>query len=190
MPMIGFTEAARLTGVSRQHLYKMADSGQLSIAQELIPGKSGETPKNYRKTIDVAELQRVFGKLSIRNDPEDDDDVASKDQLQQLNLELHTLQQLLHSKEKQLQEAIEREIWFKKQIDEMTTTVKLIGYSAKAISLQDVVPKEEYDNMLSIGKQNYRRTKKTLAELRQRNEELEQELKHRKQLGFFKWLFN
>ncbi len=187
MPMIGFTEAARLTGVSRQHLYKMADAGQLSVAQELIPGKSGETPKNYRKTIDVAELQRVFGKLSIKNDPEEN--VASKDQIQQLNLELHTLQQLLHSKEKQLQEAIEREIWFKKQIEEMTTTVKLIGYSTQKIFLQDAVPKEEYDNMLAKGKQNYRLTKKTLDELRRRNKELEEKLNRKKYPGFFTWLF-
>lgn len=67
MATVGFSEAARLAGVSRQHLYRLAESGELAVITEILPDEPGKS----RKTIAMAELERVF---DLRTAPDNNPD--------------------------------------------------------------------------------------------------------------------
>src|SRR5476651_313262 len=113
MATVGFSEAAKLAGVSRQHLYKMADAGQISIIKELLPGKTGADQKDFKRLIDLAELQRVFPKLTL-NDTSGRHEVTPGDTRDDtgymvLEAELSAARQLLREREEQLRQAQERE---------------------------------------------------------------------------------
>jgi len=141
---VSFSEAARLASCSRQHLYKLAESGKLSIHQELIAGRAGDKKSDYRQLIDVAELARVLGALSIT----DEGAVSPSNDL--LRIELDAARQMLTDREEQLREAKSREDWLKKQLEDMTATVKLVSYSgSEQRKLEDVVPKESYEKTVA-----------------------------------------
>lgn len=53
MPLVSMSDAARLAGVSRQHLYRLIESGKISVSAK--PGG--------QRAIDTSELLRVFGEL-------------------------------------------------------------------------------------------------------------------------------
>ncbi len=65
---VSITKAASLSGVSRTTLYTDMNSGKLSYHTE---GKN-------RRTIDVAELERVYGDLSIESSGQVSDSVKSE----------------------------------------------------------------------------------------------------------------
>ncbi|MBM0917102.1 helix-turn-helix domain-containing protein, partial [Escherichia coli] len=60
MARVSISEAARLVSVSRPTIYKLLKSGELSYTSVVKHGKS-------IKTIDTAELMRVFGALEVVN---------------------------------------------------------------------------------------------------------------------------
>lgn len=60
MARVSISEAARLASVSRPTIYKMLKSGELTYTSVVKHGKSV-------KTIDTAELLRVFGTLEVVN---------------------------------------------------------------------------------------------------------------------------
>lgn len=157
MATVGFSEAAKLAGVSRQHLYKMADAGQISIVKEILPGKSGDNPKDFRRAIDVAELHRVFGQLTAGDSVERQlitpDDSEKDSDYRVLEAELNAARQLLRDREDQLRQAQEREEWLKKQVDETQNVVKLLGHSMpeKPEPAEDMIPAEEYQKAMENG---------------------------------------
>ena len=53
MALVGVTEAARLTGKGRQTIYRAIEAGTLSATRDA----------HGRATVDVAELERVYGPL-------------------------------------------------------------------------------------------------------------------------------
>ncbi|ELP1826216.1 helix-turn-helix domain-containing protein [Salmonella enterica] len=58
MARVSISEAARLVSVSRPTIYKLLKSGELSYTSVVKHGKS-------IKTIDTAELMRVFGAIEV-----------------------------------------------------------------------------------------------------------------------------
>ncbi|MCE9991865.1 helix-turn-helix domain-containing protein [Enterobacter asburiae] len=58
MARVSISEAARLVSVSRPTIYKLLKSGELSYTSVVKHGKSV-------KTIDTAELMRVFGAIEV-----------------------------------------------------------------------------------------------------------------------------
>lgn len=142
MAPVGFSEAARLAGVSRQHLYRLAEAGQLSVSKDLLPGKTGEDPAHYRQCVDTAELQRVFGPLGDAGEAPPGDALASS-----LQGELANLRALLQDRDAQLQEAREREAWLRQQINEVQSMTKLLGHTQPA----DVVPREKHERICRNG---------------------------------------
>ncbi|MCV4982864.1 helix-turn-helix domain-containing protein [Escherichia coli] len=92
MARVSISEAARLVSVSRPTIYKLLKSGELSYTSVVKHGKSV-------KTIDTAELIRVFGAIAVVNVGESDtvkfDDMptsVNSDFLQSLQHQLTLLQ--------------------------------------------------------------------------------------------------
>ncbi|MBH4410744.1 excisionase family DNA-binding protein [Pseudomonas aeruginosa] len=92
MARVSISEAARLVSVSRPTIYKLLKSGELSYTSVVTHGKSV-------KTIDTAELIRVFGAIAVVNVGESDtvkfDDMptsVNSDFLQSLQHQLTLLQ--------------------------------------------------------------------------------------------------
>mgnify|MGYP003365683138 CR=1 FL=1 len=65
MARVSISEAARLASVSRPTIYKLLKSGELSYTSVVKHGKSV-------KTIDTAELMRVFGSIEVVSDSKSD----------------------------------------------------------------------------------------------------------------------
>lgn len=65
MARVSISEAARLASVSRPTIYKLLKSGELSYTSVVKHGKAV-------KTIDTAELMRVFGALEAVGDSKSD----------------------------------------------------------------------------------------------------------------------
>jgi len=167
---VNFSEAARLAGCSRQHLYKLAESGKLSVRQELIAGRTGDKKGDYRQLIDVAELARVLGPLSI------DEKNPGLPNVGLLQAELETVRLMLADREQQLKEAKSREDWLKRLLEDMSATVKLISYSgSEQKKREDVVPKESYT--------------KTVANAKKIIKGLRSQLEAERNRGFFDRLF-
>lgn len=169
-----------MAGVSRQHLYKMADAGQISVGKELLPGKSGDNPRDYRQVIDVSELQRVFGPLKPDNAKPSAPDILA------LASELKAAQEMLHDREEQLRKAEEREAWLKKQIEETQNVIKLLGHS-KSEQVSEPAPESEQEPILTVPKERY---DAKIAEARQIIRTLRGELTAAQNRGFWARLFN
>jgi hypothetical protein len=146
MAVVGFSRAAALAGVSRQHLYKMADAGQISVTRELLPGRAGDNPRDFRQMIDISELQRVFGQIKT-SEAIDTKEVQDANILA-LESELKATRDLLRDREEQLRKSEEREEWLKKKIDETQGVIKLIGHSQPR---EEVIPVEKYRKAMRVG---------------------------------------
>ena len=92
MARVSISEAARLVSVSRPTIYKLLKSGELSYTSVVKHGKP-------IKTIDTAELMRVFGAIEIvsvgKSDTVKFDDISTSvnsDFLQSLQHQLTLLQ--------------------------------------------------------------------------------------------------
>lgn len=178
MATVGFTEAAKLAGVSRQHLYKLADAGQISVGKELLPGKTGDNPKDFRQTIDVSELQRVFGQLTAVDTTDQstntDANSGNGSKYALLEAELSAVRQLLRQREEELRKAEEREGWLRNQITESQSVVKLISH-LKPLPGGQMIPLENHQKIIKIGQAQINR--------------LVAELEYEKKRGFWSRLF-
>lgn len=92
MARVSISEAARLVSLSRPTIYKLLKSGELSYTSVVKHGKSV-------KTIDTAELMRVFGAIEVvsvgKSDTVKFDDMSTSvnsDILQSLQQQLTLLQ--------------------------------------------------------------------------------------------------
>lgn len=124
MPLVSISEAARLVGKSRSTLYRVyIDTGKLSVLQDSATGKP---------VVDVSELIRVFGqlratgKLSQQQDSLIQD--ATPNATHQKDSEISLLRELLKAKDEQLTAAADREEWMRKQVEELTSTIKQIQH--------------------------------------------------------------
>lgn len=128
MPLVSISEAARLVGKSRSTLYRVyIDTGKLSVLQDSATGKP---------VVDVSELIRVFGqlratgKLSVLQDSliQDATPNATASATHQKDSEISLLRELLKAKDEQLTAAADREEWMRKQVEELTSTIKQIQH--------------------------------------------------------------
>lgn len=119
MAQVSIMEAARLSGISRSNFYKnYIRHGKISVTKD----------HQGRPQIDTSEIIRVFGELqsdSIPLCPETQEDTrryTTDSVLEALNRSLAT----------QLEEAKERELWYRKQLGELTNTIKLLEHQRLA----------------------------------------------------------
>jgi len=123
MALISISEAAKLAGIARSHLYSQyINTGAISITKD-----SRGKPK-----IDTAELLRVFG--SIQLDIGQNTRTPSEDDLgQETNLALNTdALAMIELLKEQLAKAEERERFYQAQLAELTQTIKLLEYQPTA----------------------------------------------------------
>lgn len=115
MAKVSISEAARLAGISRQHLYsKYITPGLLTVERD------GMSPP----LIDTSELLRVFGELKGN-----DQEMASPhSENEVLAVEVETLRRLLADRDAQLSEARERETWLKQHVTEITGALRLLEH--------------------------------------------------------------
>ena len=123
MAKVSISKAAKLAGVSRTALYKSyINKGLLSTSRD-DAGK---------KCIDTSEILRVFGKLQDNNEGLQVDTPENTPKTTQVttdtakDFEIKLLQSQLEESRKREQEAQEREEWYKKKIDDLTDTMKLL----------------------------------------------------------------
>ncbi|TXH77725.1 MAG: hypothetical protein E6Q85_02725 [Thiothrix sp.] len=136
MPQVSVSEAARLAGISRSHLYKNY------IKQGLI-----SVVRNHQghPQIDVSELLRVFGEiqkntaLSSKTQVEDRSEIqvrTPKIQLKtqenttetQVQIQVAALESELKLLREQLTKADEREQFYQQQLKGLTQTIKLLEH--------------------------------------------------------------
>ena len=123
MALISISEAAKLAGIARSHLYSQyINTGAISVTRD-----SRGKPK-----IDTAELIRVFG--SIQLDIGQNTRTPSEDDLgQETNLALNTdALAMIELLKEQLAKAEERERFYQAQLAELTQTIKLLEYQPTA----------------------------------------------------------
>ncbi len=123
MALISISEAAKLAGIARSHLYSQyINTGAISVTRD-----SRGKPK-----IDTAELIRVFG--SIQLDIGQNTRTPSEDDLgQETSLALNTdALAMIELLKEQLAKAEERERFYQVQLAELTQTIKLLEYQPTA----------------------------------------------------------
>ena len=121
MALVSVSEAARLAGCTRANLYKTyIQTGKLSVTHD-HQGK----PK-----VDTAEVLRVFG--SLQGDSNQID--TGSQTLTGSSVKGDTRHEKMEVKMllKQLEEAKEREQWYRQQIGELTSTIKLLEHQRPA----------------------------------------------------------
>jgi transposase-like protein len=116
MPVVSISEAARIAGVARSTLYRQNKQNNLSFTK-LQDGQPG---------IDLAELYRVYPQqccADANNATAATADTTSTDarKIAELQLELRLVREQLHGSQ-------EREVWFKKQIEDLTGALKQIEH--------------------------------------------------------------
>lgn len=126
MSKVNISEAARLAGKSRSHLYeKYINTGAITI----------ETDRDGRKVIDTSELIRVFGNLIDNDDTGDTQKIKSghvgedtKDsKIKALQTENEVLREYLRAKEDEV-------TWLREQVGKATALLT----HKKAIGERDV----------------------------------------------------
>ena len=128
MVKVSISKAAKLANISRTALYKTyINKGLISVSKD---------DKN-KKTIDTSEILRVFGELKVdsknlsTDNPENGVNPVKVITQTQQDFEIKQLRMQLEESRKREQEAQEREEWYKKQIDTLTDTMKLLEGPAK-----------------------------------------------------------
>lgn len=116
MALVSISEAARLAGCTRANLYKTyIQTGKLSVTHD-HQGK----PK-----VDTAEVLRVFGSLQGDSNPID----TGIQSLTGASVTPNTSQEKeVQMLREQLEEAKEREHWYRQQIGELTSTIKVLEH--------------------------------------------------------------
>jgi 2',3'-cyclic-nucleotide 2'-phosphodiesterase (5'-nucleotidase family) len=122
MAKVTVTEAARLAGIARQHLYRAyINTGKLSIDKDF----------NGRPVVDTSELLRVFGELKVSHEDDEKRHIKTTDKtnintVSQNEIdgkdEVITLlrQELEESKAREkeiLEKADARELWLRQQLE-------------------------------------------------------------------------
>lgn len=123
MAKVSISKAAKLAGVSRTALYKSyINKGLISTSRD----ESG------KKCIDTSEILRVFNELKNDSKGLQVDTLENTDTKEKVStetakdFEIKLLQSQLEEFKKREQEAQERENWYKKKIDDLTDTMKLL----------------------------------------------------------------
>lgn len=111
MAKVNITEAARLAGMGRQHLYRAyINTGKISVERDV----------QNRPVIDTSELLRVFGALHGTGYETQSGQADIQDNgmgYSELKAYLVAKDELVSSLRDQLKEASEREEWLRRQLE-------------------------------------------------------------------------
>jgi Skp family chaperone for outer membrane proteins len=113
MAILSISEAARLAGISRNHLYKKyINEGLISV-----------TTDNNKPCIDVSELLRVFPNAKMITDDKSQeitlDNNENTELISVLKEQLANAKEQINKAEQQIAKAENRETWLQSQIDEL-----------------------------------------------------------------------
>lgn len=126
MAKVSISEAARLVNVSRSYMYKKyINQGYLSVT----------TNHQGKPEVDVAELLRVFGAVHQQpplektgTQPINAYSKKLATENQHLKEQLQSVQMRLELMQTQLTQADEQAEWYKRQIEDLVGTVKLLEH--------------------------------------------------------------
>ena len=173
MALVNLSQAARMAGVSRPHLYKRyIQTGKMTVDRS--------DPKG--PMVDTAEILRLFGKLNEDTVNTVNSGKHLHDATPMLTPENNPLQpevvalrERLQDAQEQLQSARDREHWLQGQVDKLTDTVRLLEHRP---AVEPVVMPTEDPTVKAI-----------LEAERTRAAELEAQLAAERSKGFFARLF-
>lgn len=122
MTQVNISEACKLVKISRPNFYKnYIEKGLVTVTRDY---------KNSPQ-VDTAELMRVFGDLHIKNTNNVNDlhkvTHDSVNEIRWLNGIIEAKDDLIKAKDEQIESSKNNEQWLKKQVEELTSTVKLIA---------------------------------------------------------------
>lgn len=121
MTQVSISKAARLAGCTRSNLYKTyIHAGKLTVTKD----------HQGKPQVDTAELLRVFG--SLQGDSQPSDTVGQELTPIVSTEETPYVKSLLA----QLDDAKEREQWYRQQIGELTNTLKQLEYTRPTLFWQ------------------------------------------------------
>jgi len=115
MAKVSISEAARLAGKSRSHLYeKYINRGVITV----------ETLRDGRKVIDTSELIRVFGSISLAGSADDNDNSVKDSSGHEKNDNEHSQIKALQAENEVLREYLrakdEEVAWLREQVSKTT----------------------------------------------------------------------
>lgn len=124
MAKVSVSEAARLAGISRTNFYKnYIHTGKITVEQNV----------QQKPVVDTSEILRVFGQFKGLQNKRNDDSILEQKithekELQNNNVhnQSDSSREVIELLKSQLLEAKDRELWLQKQIEELTSTVKLL----------------------------------------------------------------
>lgn len=120
MAFVSISEAAKLAGIARSHLYSQyIKRGTISITRDA----------HNRPTIDVSELMRIFG--GLQGVHRTSTKATAKDTIKSLpdSLKTEAVQTaMIELLKEQLAEAKEREKFYQQQLADLTQTIKLLEH--------------------------------------------------------------
>lgn len=166
MTKVSVSEAARLAGISRGHLYRgYIDPGKISVERD-----------SEAVRIDTSELLRVFGTLTPTGEPSAGAAlVPAETHLEEENTALR----------ERLRESAEREEWHRRHADELMRTTKLLEHKSAAekggLSAAAALVSELRQQIAGLERQ--------LAETRRTNHALRAQLAAARTKGFLARLF-
>lgn len=121
MALVSISEAARLAGVARSHFYKAyVDTGKISVSKD-FQGK---------RKIDTSEIMRVFGVLAGQSSSAEVDALEKTKKTEGHTGQEEVISLLKQQLQEAKQEAAEREQWYRQQIGELTSTIKLLEHQS------------------------------------------------------------
>lgn len=124
MAKVSVSEAARLAGISRTNFYKnYIHTGKITVDQNA----------QQKPVVDTSEILRVFGQLKGTQDSSNDysaneQKITPEKRIENsgVNSQSDSSREVIELLKSQLLEAKERELWLQKQIEDLTSTVKLL----------------------------------------------------------------
>ncbi len=140
MAKVNVTEAAKLAGIGRAHLYRKYLTPKDKAGKALPPMLSSEKDHQGNTVIDTAELLRVFGKLTgdigdtpsgelrIREETHKRDTVSAT-----LAAEVAALHEQLAAARERINALKDDKEWLKGQVTSLTDTLKQIEHKPDAV---------------------------------------------------------
>lgn len=113
---VSISDAARLAGISRQHLYaKYINPGVISVDRETLD----------KPTIDAAELLRVFPNIKL---PDALSSTDGQEKTQEFTRRIAALDSEVTALRQQLNVSQDREKWLQGTVDKLTDTIRLLEH--------------------------------------------------------------
>jgi hypothetical protein len=137
MAKVNIQTAAKLAGITRQHLHKKYLHPKDKAGNALPPLLSVEQDHQGNTRIDTTEIIRVFGVLKEDVDIDDSQDLSQKlheltqqnvNRIEGLQAESQLLREQLGAAQDRERAALERERWLQSQVEALTGAIKMLEH--------------------------------------------------------------